>query len=257
MAGALWEGGSRPGPSPRGCAAEVRRARTRGKEGTRRSWSPVRSGRPGPRMASPGGRPNAGGPAKGSRSRPPAAAHLLRLAPTTLAAAPPPPSSQFTACSPRPRPERHVNLAQTGPSSLLWRGCRTARSAPLRDFQKDSVTPLLSSGLCLWEPLGPGALGHERTFPLFIPPQRRSWHQPLGGLCSPPPHGAWEQPPATLLSHTPLCPLLSMPTFSSFQSSISAVPLTGGRTSGGLVLGFFWGGHSLGGHSGLWQGPWE
>lgn len=103
------------------------------------------------------------------------------------------------------------------------------------------MTPLLSSGLCLWEPLGPGAPGHERTFPLFIPLQRRSWHQPLGGLCSPRLSGAWEQPPATLLPHTPLCPVLSMPTFSGFQSSISAVPLTGGGTSGGLVLGFFLG----------------
>lgn len=75
MAGALWEGGSRPGPSPRGCAAEVRRARTRGKEGTRRSWRPVRSGRPGPRMASPGG-----GRMPGARPR---GAEVVHLPPPT------------------------------------------------------------------------------------------------------------------------------------------------------------------------------
>lgn len=117
------------------------------------------------------------------------------------------------------------------------------------------MTPLLSSGLCLWEPLGPGALGHERMFPLFIPPQRCSWHQPLGGLCSPRPRGAWEQPPATLLPHTPLCTLLSMPTFSGFQSSISAVPLTGGGTSGGTCFGFFFLGELSGWALGAVAGP--
>lgn len=58
-------------------------------------------------------------------------------------------------------------------------------SKPPGGFQKDLVTPLLSSGLCLWEPLGPGAPGPERRFPLFIPPPHHSQHPPLGGPCSP------------------------------------------------------------------------
>lgn len=39
------------------------------------------------------------------------------------------------------------------------------------DFQKDS-DPVPSSGLFLWEPLGPGAPGHACTFPYLFPPPR-------------------------------------------------------------------------------------
>lgn len=94
------------------------------------------------------------------------------------------------------------------------------------------MTPFLSSGLRLWEPLGPGAPGHERTFPLFIPPQYRSWHQPLGGLCSlaarvlgvAPGH----PPPSS-----PLCVPCSPRPLSAASGPTS---LQRGGTSGGLVL---------------------
>lgn len=97
MAGALWEGGSLVDL----LKAVLLRSEGPGRGARRAPAVPGvlrRVGGPGPGWH-PRGRPNASGPATGSRSRPPAAAPLLRLAPPALAAAPPPPSSQFTACS--------------------------------------------------------------------------------------------------------------------------------------------------------------
>ena len=56
----------------------------------------------------------------------------------------------------RPHPER-------GPGCILWTGCRMTPP-------RAQVTSCLSSGLCLWELLGPGASGHPCKFISFILP---------------------------------------------------------------------------------------
>lgn len=110
---------------------------------------------------------------------------------------------------------------------------------------------------------GAGAPGHERTFPLFIPPCTAPLLAPgpgRAGLSGPAGLGAAPDP---LLPHPCLCPLLSMSTFSSFQSGISAAcrPLKSGGRSGGLVWSFFRGTEAPCcapcGQPGLWRGPWE
>lgn len=76
----------------------------------------------------------------------------------TLLAAPPPPSSDSpralcgggrsaTFTLPRERP----------PAPSYGRAVGRQCSQLPSDFQKDSATPFVSSGLCLWEPLVPGA----------------------------------------------------------------------------------------------------
>lgn len=173
------------------------------------------------------------GPAKGSWSRPshcclphPAPPTRCRTATTIL---------RFTACSPRPRPrpEHHISLAQRGPSSLPWRGCRTVHSEPSCDFQKDSVTPFLSSGLCVWEPLGPGLrVTSARSRYLFPPAQRHSWLRALGGRGCPALR-VWEQPliPSSLI---PVCvPCSPCPPLAA--SSLASLQRAGpSRAVGGL-----------------------
>lgn len=123
-----------------------------------------------------------------------------------------------------PRPER-------GPAPSYGGAAGRQCSQLPGDFQKDSVTPSVSSGLCLWEPLGSGA-------PVM---STHSHYLFLHCICSG--HalqcGAPGSPPDHPLPSLHLSPLLSPPS-SGFQSGISAAcwPLKRNGTSGGYFLFF-------------------
>lgn len=140
--------------SSRGQAGEARRARTRGWEGVSLPSFPGRAC-----GLRPDWKPGGGwmpGPAKVSWSWPglsPPACHswhphaLCCTAATVL---------RFTACSLRQRLKRHVHLAQREAPAPSCGGAEGRQCSQLpSDFQKDSATPFVSSGLCLWEPGAP------------------------------------------------------------------------------------------------------
>ena len=91
--------------------------------------------------------------------------HLLCCStPMFTATHPEPPNSWFTTCCPWLRLEWHIDLTQRealGPS--CGGGAGWLHPGP-------KWPPVQSSGLCLWELLGPGAPGHECKFFSFIPP---------------------------------------------------------------------------------------
>lgn len=167
------------------------------------------------------------GPAKGSQSRSGAAPprsllhhHYHRPIHRVLSAA---------------GPECHADLAQReAPAPSCGGAARRFCLQVPSDFQKDLVIPFLSSGLCLWEPLGPGAPGQECTFPLFIPLLRLLPAPPWAELSTLEVAGQpGHSPPALSVA------LLSASPSSSFRSSISATAgLLSSGTSGGLLLVF-------------------
>lgn len=173
-----------------------------------------------------------------------------------LPAAPPPPSSDSRVlCT---EAGAMSTLGRERPPAPSYGGAAGRQCSRLpSDFQKDSVTLFVSSGLCLWELLEPGALVMSVcSHYLFLHCINSRQALQCGARGSSPEHG---------LSSLPLClSCSSHPPSNSFQLGISAAfwSLERSGTSGTVFLFcfvFLRGAKksccTLLGQPGPWQGP--